>query len=463
MQKQGYLIMLFILLFLYWFFARFMERIDLYNTLNQWWQTAVPIFSLPKPIIFVIEMLHPRVWRHLIAIIVGWFLAKAAAVSLIQTLYDLPDIEHARAFLNNLRSSKSPVGDPVKVKGETLEEDREKYVLLRVGGPGLVTIGEREVAVTELDGRFYRVLGPGSHKLELLEYIYAVLDLRQRERMVKDVPLMTKDGIEIKTSLTIAYRIDTEGELPTKSRPYPYGKNAAAQAAYAETILEDSTVSSWEAIPLNAAKAQLFQIIAKYKLDQILFPSISGIDPRITIKNELERRLHDELVNVGIELLRLDLGHFELEQQIINQYIEYWKAQWATQIQKEPDRTSFNDGCFWFQVTKKRDENFLPYVDEGIWLLVNTQVTGYDYSQDELVVVGKTVETNGGITLSQPDINRTFQRIYLARTQFQGEFTRDQFGKVALSSNLEQIPIIQDEIVGIVVGFRETPVTSGSF
>jgi hypothetical protein len=47
-----------------------------------------------------------------------------------------------------------------------------------------------------------------------------------------------------------------------------------------------------------------------------------------------------------------------------------------------------------------------------------------------------------------------FRRIYLASSQFKGKFSRNaNTGKVALSSEMKQIPITRQEILGIVVGF----------
>lgn len=330
-QHGWFKAMLIILTLLYWIFARYLERIDLTPGLTQWWQATIPIMSLPGFVVTIAEMLHPRVWRHLIAVYVGWSLARGAAIGLIQMLYDLPNSELAHNFLSRLQSSSPPAGGSQRVSAKTLERDREESVLIRVGGPGSVVISSEEVAVTEVNGRFHRVLGPGRQFLGSLEYIYALIDLRKQERTAKDILLMTKDGIEVKADVSISYRISTGGEVPTRARPYPFDESAVRLAAYAETVLPRYKVSKWDEIPLITTRDIFAEIIAKFQLDDLLQPQIPSSDPYLTITRQLERRTRTALEKSGIELTELHIGRLDLPDQVINQYIEFWQSHWETQ------------------------------------------------------------------------------------------------------------------------------------
>jgi len=203
-------------------------------------------------------------------------------------------------------------------------------------------ISAREVGATEMNGRFHRVIGPGANRLGRLEYVYAVLDLRQQERIAEDVPLMTKDGIEIRADLAITYRISTGGETPTRAKPYPYDEQAVRLAAYAETVHADQQLSTWETIPLETSKSTLAKIVARYNLDQLLYPDGSANDPNLTIRNELERRVRNSIEAFGIELTGIQVGRLELPESVVDQYIEYWQAHWETQsLLKEADGEAF--------------------------------------------------------------------------------------------------------------------------
>lgn len=320
-----------VMFFLYWLFARSLERVAGLPMLTDWWQSSLPMLPLPNAVIAVWEMFHPRVLRHLIIPALGWYLAYNAAVSLVQTLYDLPDKQNGRSLLSRLQTRGTSQVKPLAVSSKTLVEAREKSELLRVGGPGRIAVVAGDVAVTELNGRFHRILGPGTHMLDRLEYVRAVLDLRQQERTATDVSLVTLDGIEISADVTITFRLEMGEELPGKNKPYPYDEEAVRLAAYNETVLANGTVSTWDNVPLNSVKANLTRIIANYRLDELLHTRQND-DPFQAIRNDLVHQLRPFLLNQGIELLSLHISRLDLPTAVSDQYIQYWQTYWETQI-----------------------------------------------------------------------------------------------------------------------------------
>lgn len=315
----------------FWFFAWMLERIDLAPVLTTWWQAQLPFLPLPGVLIFIVEMLHPRVLRHLLPPIVGWMLAYYAAIHLVKTLYDLPDRQTAQQFLNRLRNDGVPAGAAVSTQWHTLQEDRANSIILRVGGPGMVKIGNGDAGATELNGRFHRVIGPGGHTLQRFETVYGIVDLRQQERTVTDIPLLTRDGIEVTADVHISFRIRQGGDLPTRSHPFPFDEEAVRQAVYAESILPDGTISNWRDIPLGQTRRLLPRIVARYPLDSLLHPS-STIDPNIAVRDDLSRQLRMVLQNSGIELTSLHVGRLELPEIVSQQYIDFWKSHLDSQI-----------------------------------------------------------------------------------------------------------------------------------
>lgn len=323
-----FLLVVLFLLLLYWLLAHALERVDLSAWLASW----LPV-TLPQAVVSVIELFHPRVLRHFIPVLVGWWLAYTAAVNLVRVLYNLQDQPAAQRFLSRLLSGGASAGGPVLLDGRTLAAERENSVLLRVGGPGLVTVKNGNVAITELNGRFSRILGPGVHNLGRLEYVRAILDLRQQERSAEDVAAMTKDGIGVQAAITVTFRLSSGGETPTRGQPFPYDEEAVRTAAYAETVSDDGKVSTWDQLPLGRARGILAGIVAKYRLDEILFPDAPASEPYYTIRQELTRKLRAALADLGIELTGVHVGRLELPEPVSHQYLEYWQAQWKTQIQ----------------------------------------------------------------------------------------------------------------------------------
>jgi regulator of protease activity HflC (stomatin/prohibitin superfamily) len=246
-------------------------------------------------------------------------------------LYDLPDKESARSLLSRLRTGGTGQAKPLVVSSKTLHEAREKSELLRVGGPGRIAVVAGDVAITELNGRFHHILGPGSHTLDRLEYVQAILDLRPQERTATKIPLITHDGIEVNADVTVTFRLEMGDDIPSKSNPYPYDEEAVQMAAYNETILPDGTVSAWDSAPLNSVKGNLAKIVANYRLDDLLHTR-QGEDPFLAIRNELLHQVRPFLLNQGIELLSLHISRLDLPETISEQYVQYWQAYWQTQI-----------------------------------------------------------------------------------------------------------------------------------
>ncbi|RMG90881.1 MAG: SPFH domain-containing protein [Chloroflexi bacterium] len=316
----------------YWLFARLLERIDLSPILNQWWQGQVPgAGPLPVFLVFLAELLHPRVLRHLIPVFVGWWLAHDAAVELVQTLYNLPDKGFASQFLSHLRSERPLAESYVEVNRQTLPKLREQSVLLRVGGPGIIKIGNTEVAVTEINGRFHRILSPGRHVLKPFEQIHTILDLRPQERTITNIPLLTRDGIEIHADISLIFRIQPGDEPATRTRPYPYDETAVYHAAYALTVTPKETIT-WETLPGNIARGLLSKIIAQHTLDTLLHPPGRTAQPFLAIQTELTQKLATALSQTGLKLEQVHIHRLELPPQAANQYIQNWQSQLDTQI-----------------------------------------------------------------------------------------------------------------------------------
>ena len=117
-----------------------------------------------------------------------------------------------------------------------------------------------------------------------------------------------------------------------------------------------------------------------------------------------------------------------------------------------PAHKKVHDRYVWYEVSTE-DENFLPEVVQGSWVLVNTDTAHHNFKQDELIVVLTNENTKGSIVLKPRAPGLPFQRItFLGSSRFEGAFTRaTATGKVALSPNSEQ-PVNLAEILGIVVG-----------
>jgi hypothetical protein len=329
-KRSWYLLIIIVIGLLYWGFAHYIEHIDLTESMNGFWHGRFPnAFELPPPFITFLELLHPNVLRHFIPPIIGWILARYAAGSLVRLLYDLPDNASARQFLGRLVSG-NPGGSPLKVSSQTLETERPDSLTLRVGGPGTIIIPAGEVAVTEVNGRYYRILKAGKHKLKPFEYVHKILNLRIQERQKTNVPLVTRDGINLTADFTVTFHIDTGGEIPDRANPFPFSPEAVELAAYTEWN-KDAGITHWDDAPAGMTTGNLIKIIKKYTLDDILHPQGHNREPHYNITQELIRRVGGALPNIGVELDGVRISRLELPDDVAEQYIAHWKANLQTQ------------------------------------------------------------------------------------------------------------------------------------
>lgn len=283
------------------------------------------MLTSPTAVIYLVG----KFLRHLVPIAVGWWFAYNAAVITIQHLYNLPDRDAARQFLRSLRSPTTNFDQPIPLTSQTLEADRPGLVILRVGGPGRVQVKPFNVAVTEDNGVFARLLPPGKHQLRPYEYVHAVIDLREQTRQTADEDVRTRDNVDMKAAFTIAYRISTGGEKPSKTQPYPYDETAVRAAAYAQTVLSEHLVLNWESKPISTTRSKLAAAVGRYRLDELMHPDGRADEPYRTLQREVHRTARTELARSGIELISFAINRLEPANPVIaNQYIAFWQSSW---------------------------------------------------------------------------------------------------------------------------------------
>ncbi len=322
--KRWFSWMLIALFIIYVAIAWYLERISV----SQWITSLSPdATALTALLLFII-----RFTRHIIPVLVGGWFAYNATVQTVERLYDLPDKASAQTFLKRLRSPNIWGRWSVRLNDQTLAQDRAGSVILQVGGPGKVKVSPRDAAVTEDNGRFARVLGPGIHLLMPYEYVHAVLDLREQERHVTDVSLRTRDNIDLTASFTVVYRIRRGDNEPTKSRPYPFVETAVRTAAYAYTVLGEDMVGDWRSKPAATTRTKLARVIANYSLDEIIHPPGRTEEPYRIIQQEVLRSARNELARSGIELLSVHINQLKPPKAVEAQYIEYWRTQWESKV-----------------------------------------------------------------------------------------------------------------------------------
>ena len=247
---------------------------------------------------------------------------------MLWTFYDMPDEKSAGNLLDRLQAGRVPQGKPSIIQRESFADDRKTDPVLRIGGPGRILVTPGDAVATEYNGLRKRVLGPGVHSLHRFERPQAVVDVRPQERESEKVGLITSDGIDMTADVSATFQIDSGGEEPTKTAPFPFQTEAVEKAAYAETSLGDGKSSSWESLALIIVVSQLKDVVAEMELNQLVLPQQNGSNVHRQIQSEMETRARGVLRSFGIHVRGTRLGRFDLPEEVTKQYIQYWQAYW---------------------------------------------------------------------------------------------------------------------------------------
>jgi regulator of protease activity HflC (stomatin/prohibitin superfamily) len=323
---------LFVLLVLYWGYAWIFERIDYFAAPPGWWMSVVnryPLLDLIEPaVLLAAEFLSIRVLRHFIPIVLAALLARTAVHRFLASFYDLPDQNSAKGLLKRLRAWRIPDKPVAKLDADNFTHAQTNNTVLKVGGPAKVEVERGSAIVTEVNGRYARVLGPGVRYLARFERPFAIIDLRPQDRHTDESTMMTRDGIEITASVGVTFHIESNDQLPSHDVPFPFDRSAVRKAAYAQTITGDGNVIGWKPISLGVATGQLAEIVGESWLDELAHPTQGGVQPYPSRNREMRRATRAIMKDQGVTITDTRLGRLELPEAVRVKYLELWRVYW---------------------------------------------------------------------------------------------------------------------------------------
>jgi regulator of protease activity HflC (stomatin/prohibitin superfamily) len=378
-----------ILFLMYWSFAYQLEQINYVPQPFTYVTNVLTLFGpVFAPFVRLVEVIAPyfswRVLRHLIPPLIGWFLARRAILGMLQSFYDLPDSNAASALLYRLSLTRIGFVRPTVITLQNFEELRQTNPMIKIGGPGRIVVFRDAALVTELNGRFHRVLGPGRHELARFEFPRTIVDLRPQEREAENIKMMTSDGIELTTSLTVTFEILRGEQKPSKTNPFPYDEEAVRTAAYTETVQPDGNIGRWQSLPVLIASGQLRAIVAADGLDDLIVSEANGIDVHRRLQMEMERRARNIMRNFGVMIRGTRLGALELDEEVEKVRKKYWQAHWNTQqtLQKADGEVEILESHEFARA--EAEATMLTAIAEG---LQRAQRAGRDVTSREVVAL----------------------------------------------------------------------------
>ena len=222
---------------------------------------------------------------------------------------------------------------------------------LKRGGAGVVLVDSSSAVVLEKGNKFSRAAGPGIVFLHRGERILTTLDLRRQSRS-QPVSALTKDGIEVKTTIGVAFGLasaggqeaDDAGEalsragrttrVSRRKRPYAFDAKSAFQAIYGAAVGKDAPVG-WTDLPVYVTAERFRALLARHTLDDLFRP----LDPKTFPLQEFGKRLTEEVRGAtilrerGIQIYGASAGAFELPHEVQKQRVASWESEWNRRAQ----------------------------------------------------------------------------------------------------------------------------------
>ena len=196
------------------------------------------------------------------------------------------------------------------------------------------------LALGKGDG-FARAAGAGYVQLRKGEFIKHVLDLRPHRREQR-VNVVTRDGIPCTMQMAVVFcvrRLTAEqiAEQGAEEKPYPYDPSAIFQVSYFSTYGEGESEIPWTERIIPLAEVELVTELANYTVDQLhVQPSRTAAGHRLEMEKLealVRQRLQQRLLENGVEIVAVELGDVLLPEDVRQQRIANWQADWQRQAQ----------------------------------------------------------------------------------------------------------------------------------
>ncbi|MBI2976636.1 MAG: SPFH domain-containing protein [Chloroflexi bacterium] len=304
------------------------------DTLPQWASLVVGL---------ALSFVYPQTLRHFMPALVGCVLAVLLASNYVRDLFDLPDLTTGYRYLTasmfgwdypsiNIKSGGYEVAEKSQPgPGQVKKADTNPIPI--IGGPGYVSVASGNVALFERVGGPSKVAGAGRHFIRRFETLREVVDLRDQFRTRDEVKALTKDGIPVKVrNVQASFRARTSNRDRTPKETFPFSIAAIKHIAYGKTVGHKGP-SVWTDGVLKSVTGIIRGYVSRTRLDDLIArPEADVRDPRDKIKAGFEHKeTRKRFADMGVDLLWVSLGHIETPQDVLDERIRTWQADWQRQ------------------------------------------------------------------------------------------------------------------------------------
>lgn len=296
-------------------------------------QQTNPFFKgVPVSILaLVIFLIDSRTIRYAVAPLTATIIIVMRGAVFVADIYNIS----RRDALRYVMASLFAVGYPQLVidGGEMRPKEKQANLLDCIGGPGYALIQPGNAVLFRWLRRPSRVSIASSYFMSPFERFGLIANLDEQHGRVEEVSTLTRDGIRLRLQdVNFRYRIlpEIRSGRPVRrslSDPFPVSEEAIETIANNLAVTEMG-LEPWRRAVQRATIGVITDYINAHPLDFLTAPRENEQDPRQRIQEELfSERSRRTLRNLGAELLWIDLGHFDIqEERVDHKRLELWAA-----------------------------------------------------------------------------------------------------------------------------------------
>jgi len=191
---------------------------------------------------------------------------------------------------------------------------------------------------------FIRSAGPGYIRLNKGEKVIQIIDLRPHSRR-KPVTALTRDGIRMDTSVSVVFHVKRETDPIDRRMPYSYDRQAIFKIIYVDSFSSGEGSVSWTERVVRQAESALISEISRHSLDELLLWEPGATPPLQEVRNAVKEHLEKIFEQHGITIVSAGMGAIELPEEVTEQRIRNWQADWL--IRMEEEKSAGDTEIYW--------------------------------------------------------------------------------------------------------------------
>jgi len=283
------------------------------------WVATLP-FPLDLLASILTSLFAPRVLLHLLPLTAGLWLGLRLAAHYLNHVYGLGSMAMAGRYL---RSAIFGLGyDTLAVSSGDARHLDWTSTLLRIGGPGWLTVHLGFAAVFETLEGHPRVYGPTPRRfLSGFERLRDVVDLRDQLRRVDESRAVTRDGVEILArDAQMVFRVHSGHQPRNLADPYPFTEEAIRRLVYSQPVAATGQRKWSDALP-GLVRREITRFIGDLTLEGFLALQPTSLRlapgdlhiPRQALTDRFRTEtLRQRLQDTGLELDWVGVGTWEV-------------------------------------------------------------------------------------------------------------------------------------------------------